>query len=201
MATGIGASGAPYPVRAACSDRRPFLPWTSPNQLDEDTTAGRDRDHREAGRGDAPLRSAREKSLQALRGAIRTASKKGGPKAALSAKAVSRTESVRRLVGRLVGRGLVGGRRRGQVDLDAVQEIARHLQGLVVLGVRRHVGLRAGLLVALGFQMAAQRGFALGVGPRLQLVRHVLKHLDIGNNALGLDRFAGWREVARRGET
>src|ERR1700686_382230 len=32
MATGIGASGACAPVRAACSDRRPSLPWTSPNQ-------------------------------------------------------------------------------------------------------------------------------------------------------------------------
>ena len=27
-----GAFGAPFPVRAACSDRRPSLPWTSPNQ-------------------------------------------------------------------------------------------------------------------------------------------------------------------------
>src|SRR5260370_6123306 len=114
MATGIGASGAPYPVRAACSDRRPFLPWTSPNQLDEDTTAGRDRDHREAGRGGAPLRSAREKSLQALRGAIPTPRKKGGPKAALSAKTASRTESVRRLVCMPFGPGLVGRPRRGR---------------------------------------------------------------------------------------
>src|SRR6202140_1682968 len=58
-------------------------------------------------------------------------------------------ESVGRLVGRLVDRGLVAVRgRRGGGGLDAVQEIVGHLQGLVVLGVRRHVGLRAGLLVA-----------------------------------------------------
>src|ERR1017187_3979561 len=129
------------------------------------------------------------------------ASKKGGPKAALFAKAVSRAGSVRDLVGRLVDRGLVAGGRRGGIDLDAVQQIGGHLQGLVVLGVRRHVGLRTGLLVALGLQMAAQRGLALGVGPRFQLVGHVLQHLDIGNNALGLDRFARRREVARGGET
>src|ERR1019366_8281888 len=126
--------------------------------------------------------------------------KKSGPKAAPFAKAVSWAGSVRDLVGRLVDRSLVAGGRRGGIDLDAVQQIVRHLQGLVVLGVRRHVGLRTGLLVALGLQVAAQRGFALGVGPRLQLVGHVLQHLDVGNDALGLDRFARWREVARGGE-
>jgi len=31
---------------------------------------------------------------------------------------------------------------------ELVQQIVRHLQGLVVLGVRRHIGLRTGLLVA-----------------------------------------------------
>src|SRR6266851_4113528 len=108
--------------------------------------------------------------------------------------------SIRRLVGILVARTLVGGGRRGGIDLDAVEQIGRHLQGFVVLGVRRHIGLRTGLLVALGLQMAAQRGFALGVGARFQLVGHVLQHLDIGNNALGLDRFARRREIARGGE-
>src|SRR5258707_5135660 len=86
MATGIGASGAPCPVRAACSDRRPSLPWTSPNQPGHVTTEGQDRDHREAGPWRCAMRSARERLLQALRYAIRTASKKGGPKAAFSAK-------------------------------------------------------------------------------------------------------------------
>src|SRR5665213_1421603 len=64
----------------------------------------------------------------------------------------------RGLVGRVVVRGFVvgslvigslvavgGGAR---VDLDAVQEVVGHLQRLVVLGVRRHVGLRAGLFLA-----------------------------------------------------
>src|SRR5260370_34529718 len=70
-----------------------------------------------------------------------------------SKKPLAEPKSVRRLVWGLVGRSLVGGGRRGRVDLDAVQQIVRHLQGLVVLGVRRHVGLRTGLLVALGLQM------------------------------------------------
>src|SRR5579864_327480 len=114
--------------------------------------------------------------------------------------------SVRNLGRRLVvGRGLVvgcGRRRcvRGRVGLDAVQEVVGRLQCLVVLGVRRNIGLRAGLLVAVVLQMAAQRGFAPCVGPRLQLVRHVLQHLDIGHDALGLDRLAGRRVVARRGQ-
>ncbi len=49
--------------------------------------------------------------------------------------------------------------------------------------------------------MAAQRGFALGVGAGLQLFRHVLQHFDVGHDALGLDRFAGRRVVAGGGET
>src|SRR5258706_9406720 len=106
MATGIGASGAPYPVRAACSDRRPFLPWTSPNQPDEDTTAGRDRDHREAGPwGCAKAIGTRKAASGSARSNPDRQQKKGGPKAPPSAKTVSRTESVRRLVGRLFGRG------------------------------------------------------------------------------------------------
>ena len=49
----------------------------------------------------------------------------------------------RRLVDcRLVARGLVVGRRRCRgVDLDAMQQVVRHLQSLVVLGVRRHIRL------------------------------------------------------------
>src|SRR5712671_893491 len=81
MATGIGASGALCPARAACSDRRPSLPWTSPNQPDEDTTAGHDGDHREARRWRAPLRSGTQKvaSGSAMMSSL-DASKKGGPK-------------------------------------------------------------------------------------------------------------------------
>src|SRR6266851_1948517 len=155
----------------------------------DDTTAGQGR-----GRYAAAAASQRHDSGPS--------SKKGDPKAALFAEAVQLgLKSVRRLVGSFVARTLVGGGRRGGIDLDAVEQIGRHLQGLVVLGVRRHVGLRTGLFVALGFQMAAQRGFALGVGARLQLVGNVLQYFDIGNNAFGLDRFARWREVARGGET
>src|SRR5690349_11450703 len=90
-----------------------------------------------------------------------------------------RTWSVRDLRGGLVRRCIlvVRGRRSigGGVALDPVQEIIGGLQRLVVLGVRRDIGLRAGLLFALDdLQVAAQRGFAAGVGARLQLFRHVL---------------------------
>src|SRR3954471_22701842 len=75
-----------------------------------------------------------------------------------------------------LGCRLVVGRRgrscRG--GLDAMQEVDRGLERLVVLGLRRHVGLRTGLLIAVVLEVAAQRSFALGVGARLQLIRHVL---------------------------
>jgi len=64
------------------------------------------------------------------------------------------------------------------------------MKRLVVLRVRRHVGLRAGLLVALGLQMSPQRGLALGVGPLLQIFRHILEYFDVRLDALRLDRFA-----------
>src|SRR5581483_4985482 len=62
-----------------------------------------------------------------------------------------------------LGGGLVGwngGRLRLLVGtgLDAMQEVVGHLQRRVVLGIRRHVGLRAGLFVAVILQMTAQRG-------------------------------------------
>ena len=49
-------------------------------------------------------------------------------------------------------------------------------------------------------QVAAQRRLALGVDAVLQVVRHVLHHFDIRRNALGLDRTARRRVVARRGQ-
>ena len=58
------------------------------------------------------------------------------------------------------------------------------MQRLVVFRVRRDVGLRAGLLVAFGLEVAAQRSLALGVGARLEFLGHVLQHLDVGRDAL-----------------
>jgi hypothetical protein len=60
--------------------------------------------------------------------------------------------------------------------------------------------LRAGLFVAFRLEVAAQRRFALGVGPCLEIVRHFLQHLDVGRDALGLDGTARRRELTRRGE-
>src|SRR5882724_2199426 len=151
--------------------------------------------------GFEPMCRAQKPAVPAPPGKVETARKQGGPTAALFT-GIYGAGSVSRLGGRLVDRRLVAGCRcRRGGGLYTVQQVGRRLQRLVVLGVRRHVGLRAGLLVTLGFQMAAQRGFALGVGARLQLVRHVLQHFDIGNDALGLDRFARWREVTGGGQT
>src|SRR5258708_9320708 len=122
MATGIGASVAPSPVRAACSDRRPSLPWPSPNQPDEDTAAGQG-----FGRsGAAELRKTRFRLRAEQSGPPQT---KGRPEGRpFRKKLVSSVALVRRFVGRLIRRGLVGGGRRGQGDLGAVQEIVGHLQ-------------------------------------------------------------------------
>src|ERR1700704_4022757 len=92
--------------------------------------------------------------------------------------------------------------REGRIGPGAAQELERRIERPVVLGLGRDIGLRAGLLVALRLEMAAQRGLALGLGrgARLHLLRHFLQDLDVGRDALGLDRLAGRREVARRGE-
>src|ERR1700751_2376600 len=87
-----------------------------------------------------------------------------------------------------------------RVLLNATNEIKRGVERLVILRIRRDVGLRAGLLVAFGLEVAAQRSLAARVGARFELFRHVLQHLDIGRDALRLDRAAGRGEIARRGQ-
>src|SRR5262245_3943519 len=87
-------------------------------------------------------------------------------------------------------------RRVGRVLLDAADEIERSVERLVVLRIRRNIGLRAGLLVASGLEVAAQRSLAARVGARFELLRHVLQHLDVGRDALRLDRTSGRGEVA-----
>src|SRR5262249_18702709 len=88
----------------------------------------------------------------------------------------------------LVRNRRVGVRRVGRVLLDAADEIERGVQRLIILRVRRDIGLRAGLLIASGLEVAAQRSLAARVGARLELLRHLLQHLDVGRNALRLDR-------------
>src|SRR5262249_61559402 len=56
----------------------------------------------------------------------------------------------------------------GRVLLDAADEIERGVERLVILRVRRDVGLRAGLLVAFGLEVAAQRSLAARVGARFE---------------------------------
>jgi hypothetical protein len=57
-------------------------------------------------------------------------------------------------------------RRVGRVLLDAADEIERGVQRLVILRIRRDVGLRAGLLGTFGLEVSAQRSFAARVGAR-----------------------------------
>src|SRR6516162_6571723 len=80
----------------------------------------------------------------------------------------------------------LGVRRVGRVLLDAADEIERGVQRLVILWIRRDIGLRAGLLVASGLEVAAQRSLAARVVARFELLRHVLQHLDVGRDTLRL---------------
>src|SRR5260370_12164357 len=91
-------------------------------------------------------------------------------------------------------------RRLCRVLLDSEDDIERGLQRLVVLWIRRDIGLRAGLLVAFGLKVSAQRRLAARVGARFELLRHVLQHLDVGRDTLRLDRTSGRSEVAGSGQ-
>src|SRR5215472_11214208 len=53
--------------------------------------------------------------------------------------------------------------REGRVVDRTAQKIDRHLERLVVLRINRDISLRAGLFVALGLEVVAQRGLAFGV--------------------------------------
>src|SRR5262245_58570014 len=90
----------------------------------------------------------------------------------------------------------LGVRRVGRVLLDAAGEIERGVQRLVVLRIRRDVGLRAGLLVAFGPEVSAQRRLAARVGARLEFLGYLLQYLDVGRDALRLDGASGRGEVA-----
>src|SRR5215472_138201 len=94
----------------------------------------------------------------------------------------------------------LGVRRVCRVLFDATDEIERGVQRLVVLRIRRDIGLRAGLLVAFGLKVSAQRRLAARVDARFELLRHVLQHLDVGRDTLRLDRTSGWSEVAGGGQ-
>src|SRR5262249_4120899 len=121
-------------------------------------------------------------------------------------------ERVESRVASALGRGcvpwaiaLVRDRRLGvwrvcRVLLDAADEIERGVQRLVVLWIRRDIGLRAGLLVPFGLEMSAQRRLAARVGARLEFFGDLLQHLDVGRDTLRLDRTSRRREIARGGQ-
>src|SRR5262245_30728116 len=121
-----------------------------------------------------------------------------GPKKSGAARGPPRWETIECL--RSVRNRCPRVRRISRVLLDAANEVERRVERLIVLRVRRDVGLRAGLLLTFALEMATQRGLAASVSPRLELLRNLLQHLDIRCDALGLDRAAGRRKVARRGE-
>src|SRR5262244_2552087 len=116
---------------------------------------------------------------------------RGGPQAAPG------SASVRAVLVRHRGLRI---RRISRVLLDAADEIERGVERLVVLRIRRDIGLRAGLLVALGLEVAAQRSLATRVGARLELLGYLLQHLDVGRDTLRLDRTSGRGEVAGGGQ-
>src|SRR5881392_4201801 len=97
----------------------------------------------------------------------------------------------------LVRERRLGVRRVRRILLDTADEIERGVKRLVVLRIRRDIGLRAGLLVAFGLQVSARRSLTARVGARRELLRHRLQHFDIGRDTLRLDRASGWGEVAR----
>src|SRR5205085_7316531 len=73
----------------------------------------------------------------------------------------------------LVRHGLFRVRWVGRILLGSPDQLERRLQRLVVLRIRRDVGLRAGLLLAVALEVAAQRGLAARVGTRLELLGNV----------------------------
>src|SRR5262249_15975001 len=98
---------------------------------------------------------------------------------------------------------LVRGRRLGirrvsRVLLDAADEIERGVQRLIILWIRRGVGLRAGLLVALGLGVAAQRSLAARVGARPWRLGRLLRHFAVRGDAGGGGGGGGGGEKERR---
>src|SRR5262245_35758178 len=83
---------------------------------------------------------------------------RGGPKAAPRLSASARI-SVRHRVFRV--------RRVRRILGDTADEIERGMKRLVILRIRRDVGLRAGLLVAFRLEMPTERGLTAGVGTGL----------------------------------
>ena len=75
----------------------------------------------------------------------------------------------------LVRNRRLGVRRVGRVLLDAADEVERGVERFVILRIRWDVGLRAGLLVAFGLEVAAQRCLAARVGARFELLRNLLE--------------------------
>jgi hypothetical protein len=77
--------------------------------------------------------------------------------------------------------------RERRVGNGAAQKIKRLLERAIIFLVRRHVRLRARLLVAFALEMATERSLAFDIGVRLQIGGHLLEYLYVGLDALRLD--------------
>src|SRR5450756_576038 len=88
--------------------------------------------------------------------------------------------------------------RRTRAVLRGVKKVHRGSERLVVLWIRRDIRLRCDLLHALAWQMSRQRGFAQWRGLLFDVIGFGLQNLDVGQDALGLNRCARRGEVTRR---
>ena|SRR6516165_10590984 len=84
----------------------------------------------------------------------------------------------------------------GRIFLNPTNEIKRGMKRLVVLWIQRDIKLRPGLLVPFCPEMPAQRRFAKCFYARFEFLWLLLQDFNIGRDALGLDRSAGWGEIA-----
>ena len=78
-------------------------------------------------------------------------------------------------------------RREGRVRNGTAKKIERFLERLIVLFVRRHVGLRARFFGAFRLEVTAERGLACDIGARLKIRGHLLEYLYVRLNAFRLD--------------
>src|SRR5499427_7628750 len=90
--------------------------------------------------------------------------------------------------------------REGGVARRSAQQVQRHFDRFIVRLIGGHIGLRASLLGTLGFEVAAQRCFALGVDLSLHVIRNVLQDFDVRRDARGLNRVPRRRVIPRRSQ-
>src|SRR5579883_718293 len=84
--------------------------------------------------------------------------------------------------------------------IAAAQDLLGCDELLIVLWIRRDIGLGAAFFILPVFEMPLERGFALGIVLSLNIVRHLLEHGYVGFDPFRLNRAPGRGIVPRRGE-